>query len=77
MQKESFFACNFSTANPMSGKILVLELLPKVFLASQTAKFFRGCVRYIFVSLFCIYKREHFLNKKKCFLFHFESSYRL
>ena len=34
------------------------------------------CVRYIFTSLFCISKREHFRNKKKCFLFYFESSSR-
>ena len=33
------------------------------------------CVRYIFVSLFCMSKREHLWNKK-CFLFHFESSFR-
>ena len=31
-------------------------------------------VGYIFTSLF--YKREHFWNKEKCFLFHFESSFR-
>ena len=26
-----------------------------------------------FASLFCMAKREHFWNKKKCFLFHFEN----
>ena len=36
---------------------------------------FKGCVRYIFAGLFYWYKREHFRNKEKCFLFHFESSY--
>ena len=36
----------------------------------------KGCVRYIFAGLFCMYKREHFRNKEKCFLFHFESSSR-
>ena len=36
----------------------------------------KGCVRYIFASLFCISKREHLRNKEKCFLFHFESSSR-
>ena len=34
------------------------------------------CVRYIFASLFGIYRREHFWNKEKCFLFHFEISCR-
>ena len=31
---------------------------------------------YIFVSVFCISKREHLWNEEKCFLFHFESSFR-
>ena len=35
---------------------------------------FKSCVRYIFASLFCMSKREHLRNKKKCFLFHFKSS---
>ena len=35
---------------------------------------FKGYVRYIFASLFYWSKREHFRNKEKCFLFHFESS---
>ena len=35
----------------------------------------KGCVRYIFASLFCISKREHFRTKEKC-LFYFESSSR-
>ena len=35
----------------------------------------KGCVRYIFASLFCMSKREHLRNKEKCFLFHFESSF--
>ena len=35
----------------------------------------KGCVCYIFASLFCMPKREHFLNTKKCFLFHFKSSF--
>ena len=34
----------------------------------------KGCVRYIFTSLFCMCKREYFRKKEKCFLFHFESS---
>ena len=36
----------------------------------------KGCVRYIFASLFFMSKREHLRNKEKCFLFHFESSSR-
>ena len=36
---------------------------------------FEDCVRNIFASLFCMAEREHFRNKKKCFLFHFESSF--
>ena len=39
-------------------------------------KIFKGCVRYIFASLFCISKREHFRNNEKCFLFHVKSSSR-
>ena len=35
---------------------------------------FKGCVRYIFASLFCISKTEHFRNKEKYFLFDLESS---
>ena len=35
----------------------------------------KGCVRYIFASLFFMSKMEHFRNKEKCFLFHFESSF--
>ena len=36
----------------------------------------QGCVRYIFASLFCMYKREYLWNKEKCYLLHFESSFR-
>ena len=36
----------------------------------------KGCVRYIFTSLFSISKREHLWNNEKCFLFHFVSSFR-
>ena len=35
----------------------------------------KGCVRYIFASLFCKAKREYLSNKKKCFSFHFKSSF--
>ena len=36
----------------------------------------KGCVRYIFASLFCKSKGEHLWNKEKCFSFHFKSSFR-
>ena len=36
----------------------------------------KGCVGYIFASLFNMSKREHLWNKEKLFLFHFESSSR-
>ena len=47
-------------------------LLTKKFLNSCQLK---GCVRYIFTSLFCMSKTEHLWNKEKCLLFHFESSF--
>ena len=37
---------------------------------------FKGCVRYIFPSLFFTSKREHLWNEAKCFLFHLKSSIR-
>ena len=36
---------------------------------------FKGWIRYIFASLFYISKKEHFSNKRKYFLFLFESSF--
>ena len=36
----------------------------------------KGCVCYIFASLFCMSKREHLWKKEKSFLFHFKSSFR-
>ena len=50
------------------GLVLVLYFLK--------INLFKGCARYIFASLLCMSKREHFWNKEKCFLFHFESSFR-
>ena len=41
MQNESSFDSWRSIANPMSGKSLVLELLPKMFVANQIAGFFK------------------------------------
>ena len=42
----------------------------------MSIQFFKGCVHYIFASLYCMFKRQHFWNKKKRFSFHFESSFR-
>ena len=36
----------------------------------------KGCVRYIFTSLFCVSKTKDLWNKEKCSLFHFKSSFR-
>ena len=41
MQNENYFDSWLSIANPISGKILVLELLPKMFLANQIAGLFK------------------------------------
>ena len=37
----------------------------------------KGCVHYIFASLFCMPKREDLWNKEKCFSFHFRVRVRL
>ena len=37
---------------------------------------FKGCDCYILSSLFYMSERKDLWNKKKCFLFHFESSFR-
>ena len=42
---------------------------------SQDMQYFKGFVCYSFASLFCMSKKEHFRNKKKCFSFHFKSSF--
>ena len=36
----------------------------------------KGCVCYIFASLFFKFKLEHLSNWERCFLFHFRSSFR-
>ena len=38
--------------------------------------YLKGCVRYIFASLFFKSKPEHLSNVEKYFLFHFKSSFR-
>ena len=50
-------------------------MTPPKITQNDSADAFKGCVRYIFASLFCMSKREHFWNKEKCFLFNFESSW--
>ena len=37
--------------------------------------YFKGCVRYMLASLFCMSKREYLWIEEKCFLFHFKSSF--
>ena len=48
----------------------------KIIYQDYNSSFIKGCVRYIFASLFCMSKREYYRNKEKCFLFHCESSSR-
>ena len=66
------FIVNFEIISRLYSVLLLLNL-NKEMLAWY---FFKGCVRYIFVTLFCISKLEHLWNKEKCFLFHFERSFR-
>ena len=39
------------------------------FLVAPYTGIVKGCVRYIFITLFCMSKREHLQNEEKCFLF--------
>ena len=64
---------------PLHVKLILLIIMYNNYLEEKpTPSLIRlkGCVRYIFASLFCMCKREHFRKKEKCFLFHFESSFR-
>ena len=63
-----------STAYHLRVLILFFTLFSATFVVIPF--FFKGCVRYIFTSLFCMSKREDLQNKEKCFLFQFESSSR-
>ena len=76
----------FCSSEYMSNSEKFKEQLPskEKFYSSLTGKkisykehehVLKGCVSYIFASLFCMSKREHLRNKGKCFLFHFESSF--
>ena len=40
IENESSFNSRLRMANPMSDKILIMQLLPKMFLANQIAGFF-------------------------------------
>ena len=50
-----------------------IHLIPLLFYENCFITNFKGCVHYIFASLFCMSKREHLKNTEKCILFHFES----
>ena len=51
-----------------------IEVLLVAFV-SQDKQYFKGFVCYIFASLFCMSKKEHFQKKKKCFSFLFKSPF--
>ena len=64
----------------LKGCISHFSTFPKYFFRPlegpwTTLQVFKGCVHYIFVSLFCMSKRGYLWNKEKCFLFLFESSF--
>ena len=54
-------------------KLPSATLFSKLNIKSESIK---DCVRYIFTSLFCMFKWEDLWGKEKWFLFHFESSFR-
>ena len=66
----------FGTGETISANLLTGEATGEHLTGALGLGVLKGCVRYIFASLFCMSKREHLRNKKKCFLFHFESSSR-
>ena len=58
-------------------KTLDEQVSRPIFLFSfQILKGVKGCVRYIFASLFFKSKLEHLSNWESCFLFHFKISFR-
>ena len=59
---------------PFEGNYHVLKSKSLCILLTKNINF-KSCVQYIFASLFFTCKREHLWNKKKCFLFHFKSSF--
>ena len=54
------------------GEVLSINPSANVFVFGD----FKGCVHYIFASLFCMSKRKCLWNNKDCFLFELESSFR-
>ena len=70
--RDGFYSLSFTY-------VILLRFYFVLFCASVLAKSisvgFKGCVCYVFASLFSMSKREHFWNKKKYFFFHFESCF--
>ena len=65
------FVCAYSFRNSfLSLIILTFDISFFMF------QYLKGCVRYIFTSLFCMSKWEDLWNKETCFVFHFENSFR-
>ena len=65
-----------SEANSTYNLSIVDKSVTLKFVNNKEPTILKGCVHYIFASLFCMSKREHLRNKEKYFLFHFESSSR-
>ena len=70
-------SCYWSISIPIENikKPLFFWCFQGIWKETSGMKWVKGCVRYIFARLFCISKWEHLWNKKKYFLFHFESSF--
>ena len=63
----------------ISKLLMILSISFILMNSSGSSLDFKGCVRYIFASLFFMSRehlREHLWNKEECFLFHLESSFR-
>ena len=79
--------CSAAPPTPLNGSVVLSTWLsfatfkypvvdPKARTYVYCFALFKGCVCYIFASLFFKSKGEHLGNKEKCFLFHFKSSFR-
>ena len=66
----SFFNCYLAALQPTLGHSQGESLSNQMLICV-----FKGCVHYIFASLFFRSKRKHLWNKGKCFLFHLKSSF--
>ena len=72
---KSWFELNHIQAllkNDLNSYLLICSLYWHIL---GTDILIKGCVPYIFASLFFMAKREHLWNKEECFLFHLESSF--